>query len=100
MSPRAFFIALIKVNPEAVSKNQNIKHQVIPNQQKMGKNFLKIPWVQILFEPNFHNMPTRLHYLVKYLLANEIFGELIYTYKMIQPGIFSRFSQPVYFSRL
>jgi hypothetical protein len=67
MSPRAFFIALIKVIPEAVSKNQNIKHQVIPNQQKMGKNFLKIPWVQILFEPNFHNMPTKLHYLVKYL---------------------------------
>ena len=29
-----------------------------------------------------------------------IIGELIYTCKMIQPGIFSRFSQPVYFSRL
>ena len=27
-------------------------------------------------------------------------GELIYTCKMIQPGIFSRFSQPVHFSRL
>ena len=27
-------------------------------------------------------------------------GELIYTCKIIQPGIFSRFSQPVYFSRL
>ena len=29
-----------------------------------------------------------------------ILGELIYTCKMIQPGIFSRFSQPVHFSRL
>ena len=29
----------------------------------------------------------------------ESFGELIYTCKMIQPGIFYRFSQPVHFSR-
>ena len=27
-------------------------------------------------------------------------GELIYTCKMIQPAIFSRFSQPAHFSRL
>jgi hypothetical protein len=53
MSPRAFFIALIKVNPEAVSKNQNMKHHVIPNKEKMGKIFLKIQWVQILLEPTF-----------------------------------------------
>ena len=35
----------------------------------------------------------RLH---QFLLTN---GELIYTCKMIQPGIFSRFSQPVHFPR-
>ena len=27
-------------------------------------------------------------------VTEETFGELIYTCKMIQPGIFSRFSQP------
>ena len=32
-------------------------------------------------------------------MFRSIIGELIYTCKMIQPGIFSRFSQPVHFSR-
>jgi hypothetical protein len=34
-----------------------------------------------------------------HLWSMDIIGELIYTCKMIQPGIFSRFSQPVHFSR-
>ena len=33
------------------------------------------------------------------IIPFQTFGELIYTCKMIQPGIFSRFSQPVNFSR-
>ena len=33
------------------------------------------------------------------LIIKDSIGELIYTCKMIQPGIFSRFSQPVHFSR-
>jgi hypothetical protein len=31
--------------------------------------------------------------------SSNTIGEIIYTCKMIQPGIFSRFSQPVLFSR-
>ena len=33
-------------------------------------------------------------------MSSAKFGELIYACKIIQPGIFSRFSQPVHFSRL
>ena len=30
---------------------------------------------------------------------SKMYGELIHTRKMIQPGVFSRFSQPAHFSR-
>ena len=36
----------------------------------------------------------------KVLISTATTGKLIYTCKIIKPGIFSRFSQPVYFSRL
>ena len=36
----------------------------------------------------------------RFMAGHALLGELIYTCKMIQPGIFSRFSQPVYFSKL
>ena len=34
-----------------------------------------------------------------WLTAKEYVGELIYTCKLFQPGIFSRFSKPAHFSR-
>ena len=43
--------------------------------------------------------PNHKPFLLKVFLVHT-YGELIYTWKMIQPGIFSRFSQPAHFSRL
>ena len=37
--------------------------------------------------------------IVQVVSQGETDGELIYTCQMFQPGIFSRFSQPVHFSR-
>ena len=39
------------------------------------------------------------NFLLLFRLALVILGEFIYICKMIKPGIFSRLSQPVHFSR-
>ena len=36
---------------------------------------------------------------IKHVVTKQTLGKLIYTCKIIQPGIFSRLSQPVHFSR-
>ena len=50
-------------------------------------------WIKI------YDINHKLFWQVYFSILEEIVGELIYTCKMIQSGIFSRFSQPVHFSR-
>ena len=54
--------------------------------------FLNPNWIKI------YEINQKLFWQVCFSILEEIVGELIFTCKMIQPGIFSRFSQPLHFS--